>query len=76
MDRAAALRLPAIYQWPEQAEEGGFIGYGLSVTQISREVSARLLAKVLRGTKIADIPVEQPTKFELVIISRPPRRWE
>jgi putative ABC transport system substrate-binding protein len=67
MDRAAALRMPAIFQWPEQAEEGGFIGYGPSVTQISREISARLLAKVLRGAKVADIPVEQPTKFELVI---------
>jgi putative ABC transport system substrate-binding protein len=65
MDRVAAIRMPAIYQFPEQAEEGGFIGYGPSVTQISREISARLLAKVLRGTKIADIPVEQPTKFEL-----------
>ena len=67
MGRVAEIRMPAIYQWPEQAEEGGFIGYGPSVTQISREISARLLAKVLRGTKVADIPVEQPTKFELVI---------
>ena len=67
MDRVATMRMPTIYQWPEQAEEGGFIGYGPSVTQISREISARLLAKVLRGTKVADIPVEQPTKFELVI---------
>jgi putative ABC transport system substrate-binding protein len=67
MDRVAAIRMPAIYQFPEQAEEGGFIAYGSSAAQISREISARLLAKVLRGTKIADIPVEQPTKFELVI---------
>ena len=67
MDRVAMMRMPTIYQWPEQAEEGGFIGYGPSATQISREISARLLAKVLRGTKVADIPVEQPTKFELVI---------
>jgi putative ABC transport system substrate-binding protein len=67
MDRVVAIRMPAIFQFPEQAEEGGFIGYGPSVTQISREISARLLAKVLRGTKIADIPVEQPTKFELWI---------
>jgi putative tryptophan/tyrosine transport system substrate-binding protein len=67
MDRVAAIRMPAIYQFPEQAEEGGLVGYGPSVTQISRDISARLLAKVLRGTKIADIPVEQPTKFELWI---------
>jgi putative ABC transport system substrate-binding protein len=67
MDRVAAIRMPAIYQFPDQAEEGGFIGYGPRVTQIGREISARLLAKVLRGIKVADIPVEQPTKFELVI---------
>jgi putative ABC transport system substrate-binding protein len=67
MDRVAAIRMPAIYEWSELAEEGGFIGYGPSITQIAREISARLLAKVLRGTKVADIPVEQPTKFELVI---------
>ena len=67
MDRVAAIRMPAIYQFPEQAEEGGFIGYGPNIVQVSREITSRLLAKVLRGTKVADIPVEQPTKFELVI---------
>jgi putative ABC transport system substrate-binding protein len=67
MDRMAALRMPAIYQFPEQAEEGGFVGYGPNIIQISREITSRLLAKVLRGTKVADIPVEQPTKFELWI---------
>jgi putative ABC transport system substrate-binding protein len=67
MERVAAIRMPAIYQFPEQAEEGGFIGYGPNIIQISREITSRLLAKVLRGTKVADIPVEQPTKFELWI---------
>jgi putative tryptophan/tyrosine transport system substrate-binding protein len=67
MDRVTALRLPAIFQWPETAEEGGFIGYGPNLFQINREISARLIAKVLRGIKVADMPVEQPTKFELVI---------
>jgi putative ABC transport system substrate-binding protein len=67
MDRVAAIRMPAIYEWPELAEEGGFIGYGPRITQITREISARQTAKVLRGTKVADIPVEQPTEFELVI---------
>jgi putative ABC transport system substrate-binding protein len=67
MDRVAALRMPAIYQWPEEADEGGFIGYGPNLIQINREIAARLLAKVLRGTKIADIPVDQPTTFQLVI---------
>jgi putative ABC transport system substrate-binding protein len=67
MDRVAAIRTPAIYQFPEQAEEGGFIGYGPNIIQISREITSRLLAKVLRGIKVTDIPVEQPTKFELWI---------
>jgi putative tryptophan/tyrosine transport system substrate-binding protein len=64
--RAAALRLPAMYQWPEMAEDGGFAGYGPRITQWYREL-ARLLAKVLRGAKPNDLPVEQPTRFELVI---------
>jgi site-specific recombinase XerD len=70
MDRVAARRMPAIYQFPEQAEEGGFIGYGPNIIQISREITSRLLAKVLRGTKIADIPVEQPTKFGFALANR------
>jgi putative tryptophan/tyrosine transport system substrate-binding protein len=67
LERVAALRLPAIYQWPEEAEEGGLIAYGPSIVQIFREVVAQQLVKLFRGVKIADIPVEQPTKFELVI---------
>jgi putative tryptophan/tyrosine transport system substrate-binding protein len=63
----AALRLPAIYPWAEEAEEGGFLAYGPSVLQIYRELLAQQLVKLLRGVKPADIPVEQPTKFELVI---------
>jgi putative ABC transport system substrate-binding protein len=67
MQRVAALQLPAIYQFPEEAEEGGFVAYGPRVVRVFREVMARQLAQLLRGTKPADIPVEQPTKFELVI---------
>jgi putative tryptophan/tyrosine transport system substrate-binding protein len=67
MQRVAALRLPAIYQFPEEAEEGGFVAYGPRVVQVFRELMARQLAQLLRGAKPADIPVEQPTKFELVI---------
>jgi putative tryptophan/tyrosine transport system substrate-binding protein len=62
-----ALHLPAIYQFPGEAEEGGFVAYGPRVVKVFREVMARQLAQLLRGTKPADIPVEQPTKFELVI---------
>ena len=67
MDRAAALRLPAIYEWPETAEEGGFAAYGPRLDQLFSEIMPRQLVKLFRGTKVADIPVEQPTKFELVI---------
>jgi putative tryptophan/tyrosine transport system substrate-binding protein len=66
-DRVAALRLPAIYIWVEEAEEGGLLAYGPSILQIFRELIAQQLVKLLRGIKPADIPIEQPTKFELVI---------
>jgi putative ABC transport system substrate-binding protein len=66
MERTAELRLPAIYQWPETAEEGGLLGYGPSFIEVFRE-RARMVAKVLRGTKPADLPIEQPSKFELLI---------
>jgi ABC-type uncharacterized transport system substrate-binding protein len=66
-DRVAALRLPAIYQWAEEAEEGGFLAYGPRIFQIFRELIPRQLVKLLRGVKPADLPIEQPTKFELVI---------
>ena len=67
MNRVASLHLPAIYQWPEVAEEGGFIGYGPNAFQVNREMLARQLVQLFRGVKVADIPIEQPTKFELVI---------
>jgi len=66
LDRAAALRLPAIYEWPELAEAGGFAGYGPRFFKLP-EIVARLAVKLFEGTKPADIPVEQPTKFELAI---------
>ena len=67
MYRAAALRLPAIWQWPENAEEGGFVAYGPRVTQLARDILARQLIQLFQGIKVANIPVEQPTRFELVI---------
>jgi putative ABC transport system substrate-binding protein len=67
MQRVAALRLPAIYQFPEEAGEGGFVAYGPRIVQMFRELMAPQLVKLLRGVKPADIPIEQPTKFELAI---------
>jgi putative tryptophan/tyrosine transport system substrate-binding protein len=67
IDHVAALHLSAIYQWPFNAQEGGFVGYGPDVFQINGEILARQLVQLFRGVKPADIPVEQPTKFELWI---------
>src|SRR5215510_10469213 len=63
---AAELGLPAIYQWPETADEGGLIAYGPSLRGAFRQVTT-LVDKVLKGAKPGDIPVEQPTRFSLVI---------
>jgi putative ABC transport system substrate-binding protein len=66
LEHVVKLRLPAIHQWPESAEEGGLLGYGPRFAGVFRQ-RARLVAGVLRGAKPADIPVEQPNTFELVI---------
>ena len=66
IESAAATRLPAIHHWPEAAEAGGFLAYGPRFTQVWRQ-RARLTIKILRGDNPADLPVEQPTNFELVI---------
>src|SRR6516164_1829090 len=67
LPRVAVLALPAIYQCPTISEEGGLFGYGPRLERIYSDIVARQVAKVLRGATSADIPVEQPTKFELVI---------
>jgi putative tryptophan/tyrosine transport system substrate-binding protein len=63
---AARHALPAIYEFREFTAAGGLLSYGLSLTDISRLI-ARQVAQILKGTKPADLPVLQPTKFELVI---------
>jgi putative ABC transport system substrate-binding protein len=63
---AARHRMPAIYEWPEHADAGGMMAYGSSLIGLSRRV-AWYVDKILKGAKPADLPVEQPTKFELVI---------
>ena len=62
----ANLRLASIYQWPEDAEAGALLSYGPRITNMYR-IRGGIAAKVLRGTAPADIPIEQPTKFELVV---------
>jgi putative tryptophan/tyrosine transport system substrate-binding protein len=67
IERVAALRLPAIYQWPEMAEDGGLVAYGPRLIQMFRDLATNHLIKLRRGARPSDLPVEQPTKFELVI---------
>jgi putative tryptophan/tyrosine transport system substrate-binding protein len=66
VDLAAKLRLPTIYGSRQFVEAGGLISYGTDIRQIVRR-AAEIVDKILKGTKPGDIPVEQPTKFELVI---------
>jgi len=66
IERCTALKLPAIYEWPEMADEGGVLAYGARLSGIFRQM-ARMVVKVFRGVKAAELPVEQPTQFELVI---------
>jgi putative ABC transport system substrate-binding protein len=63
---AAKSRLPAVYVNPEFVEEGGLLTYGISITDLWRR-AATYVDKILKGAKPADLPVEQPMKFELVI---------
>jgi putative tryptophan/tyrosine transport system substrate-binding protein len=66
IERAALVRLPAIYQWPEYGGEGALIAYGPRMHSIGR-LAAQQVIKVLRGAWPGEIPVEQPTTFEMVI---------
>jgi ABC-type uncharacterized transport system substrate-binding protein len=59
-------RLPAIFQWPESAEAGGLAGYGPRLGGVIR-AAVQIADKILRGVPPADIPVQQPTAFELAI---------
>jgi putative ABC transport system substrate-binding protein len=63
---AGEHRLPAIYAVPEYAEDGAMMAYGASRTDLAKR-AATYIDKILKGAKAAELPVEQPTKFELVI---------
>jgi putative ABC transport system substrate-binding protein len=59
-------RLPAIFGQREFADAGGLMAYGVSFSEMFRR-AAEYADRILKGTKPADLPVEQPTKFELVV---------
>jgi putative ABC transport system substrate-binding protein len=65
-DLAAEHRLPAVFPFKNYVEAGGLMSYGPNPPDLSRR-AAIYIGKILKGTKPSDLPVEQPTKFELVI---------
>jgi putative tryptophan/tyrosine transport system substrate-binding protein len=66
IDLAVKNRLPVIYYAPEWVQDGGLMSYGVSYTDLYRR-AATYVDKILKGTKPADLPVEQPKKFEFII---------
>jgi putative ABC transport system substrate-binding protein len=66
VDFASKARLPSIFYYRESVELGGLISYGANLADVWRR-AAGYVDKILKGAKPADLPVEQPTKFELVI---------
>jgi putative tryptophan/tyrosine transport system substrate-binding protein len=66
VELAAKNRLPGIYHNSQFAEAGGLMFYGVNVLDLDRRAAA-YVDKILKGAKPADLPVEQPTKFDLMI---------
>ena len=65
-DAVMKRRLPAIYEFKEFVEAGGLMSYGADILDVYRRIGT-YVDKIFKGTKPSELPVEQPTKFELVI---------
>ncbi len=65
-DLAVKQRLPTVFPFRSYVDAGGLMSYGLNVADLFRR-AATYVGRILKGTKASDLPVEQPTKFELVI---------
>jgi putative ABC transport system substrate-binding protein len=66
VETANQMRIPAVYGFREFVDDGGLISYGVNIADTYRR-AAEYVDKILRGAKPADLPVEPPIKFELVI---------
>ena len=66
IEQAARVRVPAIYSDPRHATEGGLLSYGTTPQGLDRQV-ARQVDRILRGDKPGETPVEQPSRYEMVI---------
>jgi len=69
IDLSEKYQFPAIYQWKEHVEAGGLVSFGPNLASLWRQAGT-IVAKVLKGATPAEIPIEQPTKFELAVNTR------
>jgi putative ABC transport system substrate-binding protein len=67
VDGAREMRLPAVYGYREYADDGGLISYGTSIITDTYHRAAQYVDKILKGVQPSDLPVQLPTKYELVI---------
>src|SRR6516165_10931714 len=79
MDQLVALatrsKIPMIYPWREFTEAGGLMNYGASIPEAFHQVGV-YAGQILKGAKPADLPIQRPTKLQLMLNVRPPRRSE
>jgi ABC-type uncharacterized transport system substrate-binding protein len=66
VDFAASSRLPAVYPFSEAVEEGGLLSFGASQVGMARQ-AASFVSRILRGSRPGELPVDQPTKYDLLI---------